>query len=83
MEPTLPLLSIFLAIALFFAYLAIESRNLVQAVIYSAIQSASFAFVLYLLRAPDIVLVYIPVSVGIYPAALFFLIRKTEEVEEA
>jgi len=81
-DPTLALLAIFSGIALFFTYLAISERNLVRALVYSAVQSSAFAFVFYLLRAPDIVLVYVPISVGIYPAAILFLIRKTKEVEE-
>ena len=79
---TMTLLAIFAGISLFFAYLAISERNLVRALIYSAVQSSAFAFIFYLLRAPDIVLVYVPISVGIYPAAILFLIRKTKEVEE-
>jgi uncharacterized MnhB-related membrane protein len=82
MDPTLPLLAIFSGIGVVFTYLAITERHLVRAVVYSAIQSVAVAFIFYLLRAPDIVLVYVPISVGIYPAAIFFLIRKTEEVEE-
>ena len=82
MDPTLPLLAIFSGIGVVFTYLAITERYLVRAVVYSAIQSVAVAFIFYLLRAPDIVLVYVPISVGIYPAAIFFLIRKTEEVEE-
>jgi len=79
--PELALMLIFVAIAFVFAYLAVEERKLIRAVVYSAVQSAAFAFLFYLLGAPDIVLVYVPVTVGIYPAALLFLIRKTEEVE--
>ena len=82
MDPTLILLAVFSGIALIFTYMAITERHLVTALIYSAVHSTALAFIFYLLRAPDIVLVYVPISVGIYPAAIFFLIRKTEEVEE-
>jgi len=68
--------------ALIATYLAIVERNLVKAVVLSAVQSVAFTLALYLLRAPDIVLVYLPITVGIYPAAILFLIKKTEEVEE-
>jgi len=82
MELTYLLLAISMLFALIATYIAIFEKNLVKAVIFSALQSISFALALYLLRAPDIVLVYLPITVGVYPAAILFLIRKTEEVEE-
>ena len=63
-------------------YLAIIERDLVRAILFSAIQSTAYAFIYYLLMAPDIVLVYIPVAVGLYPAVILFLIKKTERYEE-
>ena len=62
-------------------YLAITERNLLKAVLFSALQSMCYAFLYYILMAPDIVLVYVPVSIGLYPAAIIFLIRKTRECE--
>lgn len=64
-------------------YLAITERSLVKAVLYSAIQSTLYALIYYLLMAPDIVLVYVPVSVGLYPAIVLMLIKKTEKEEES
>jgi len=63
-------------------YLAIVERDLLKAVIYSAVQSTFYALLFYLLMAPDIVLVYIPVAVGLLPAVLIFVIKKTERYEE-
>mgnify|MGYP001772837641 CR=1 FL=1 len=82
MDITLILLALFSTIGLVFTYLAVVERDLVRAVIFSAVQSSAYAVVLYLLRAPDIVLVYLPVAVGLYPAAMLFLIGKTKRVEE-
>ncbi len=62
-------------------YLAVTEKDLVKAVIYSAIQSTAYAFIYFLLMAPDIVLVYIPVAVGLYPAIMLVLIKKTERFE--
>ncbi len=62
-------------------YLAITEKNLMRAVLFSAIQSTIYAFLYFLLMAPDIVLVYVPVAVGLYPAIILFLIRKTEQEE--
>jgi len=62
-------------------YLAITERDLVKAVIYSAAQSTLYSILFYLLMAPDLLLTYIPVSVGLYPALLLILIKKTERYE--
>ncbi len=63
-------------------YMAIMEKDLVKAVIFSAIQSTLYAFIYYMLMAPDIVLVYIPVAVGLYPGVILILISKTERREK-
>ncbi|RLG80690.1 MAG: sodium:proton antiporter [Thermoprotei archaeon] len=63
-------------------YFAVIERNLVRAVVFSAIQSTLYALLYYILMAPDIVLVYVPVAVGLYPAVILFLISKTEREEK-
>lgn len=65
-----------------FTYLAVVEKNLVQAVVFSAVQSTMYALIYFLLMAPDIVLVYLPVGVGIYPAIILLLIKKTDKVDE-
>ena len=65
-----------------FTYLAVVERNLIQAVVFSAVQSTMYALIYFLLMAPDIVLVYLPVGVGIYPAIVLLLIKKTDRVDE-
>lgn len=82
MDVSLVTLAVFVTIGLTFACFSVFEKNLIRAVIYSAVQSTAFAVVLYLLRAPDIVLVYVPISVGLYPAALFFMISKSEPEEK-
>lgn len=69
-------------IALVATYYAIEEKDMIKAVIYSAVQSTMFALLYYLFVAPDIVLVYIPVAVGLYPLLVIMLIKKTERYEE-
>ena len=69
-------------LALIATYLAIVERDLLRAILYSAIQSTLFAFLYYVLMAPDIVLVYVPVAVGLYPAVILILISKTEREEK-
>ena len=68
--------------ALIATYYAIEERDLLKAVVYSAVQSTMFALLYYLFVAPDIVLVYVPVAVGLYPLLIIMLIKKTERYEE-
>lgn len=63
-------------------YMAIQERDLLKAVIYSALQSGIYAVLYYLLMAPDIVLVYLPVAVGLIPSVLMILISKTERWEK-
>ncbi|MEM3912939.1 MAG: hydrogenase subunit MbhD domain-containing protein [Desulfurococcaceae archaeon] len=63
-------------------YLAIKERDLVKAVVYSALQSGFYAVLYYFLMAPDIVLVYLPVAVGLVPGVLLILISKTERWEK-
>lgn len=62
-------------------YFAIIDKDLVRAVIYSALQSTLYALIIYLVMAPDIFLTYIPVSVGLYTALILILIKKTERFE--
>ncbi|MCC6052587.1 MAG: DUF4040 domain-containing protein [Desulfurococcaceae archaeon] len=62
-------------------YMAVKTRDLVKAVIYSALQSGLYSILYFLLLAPDIGLVYIPVAVGLIPGVLLVLISKTERWE--
>lgn len=64
-------------------YFAIVEKDLVKAVIFSALQSGLYAILYYLLMAPDIVLVYLPVAVGLIPGVLLVLISKTERWEKS
>lgn len=62
-------------------YLAIRARDMLDATIFSAVQSTAYAIMFYIFMAPDIVLVYVPVSVGILPAVTILLIKRTERYE--
>ncbi|MFA4718618.1 hydrogenase subunit MbhD domain-containing protein [Pyrococcus kukulkanii] len=68
-------------IGLMASYLAITEKDLLKAVAYSAIQAIAYAIIFYLLMAPDIVLAYVAIAVGIYSALLIFIIGKTERYE--
>ncbi|WP_297536143.1 hydrogenase subunit MbhD domain-containing protein [Thermococcus sp.] len=77
----LAILSITALIGLVFSYLAITERDLLKAVAYSAVQAIAYAIIFYLLMAPDIVLAYVAIAVGIYSALLIFVIGKTGRYE--
>ena len=80
-ELHLTILAITALIGLIFSYLAITEKDLLKAVAYSAVQAIAYAIIFYLLMAPDIVLAYVAIAVGIYSALLVFIIGKTERYE--
>ncbi|AJC71730.1 sodium:proton antiporter [Thermococcus guaymasensis DSM 11113] len=80
-EIHLTILAIAALIGLIASYLAITEKDLLKAVGYSAIQAIAYAIIFYLLMAPDIVLAYVAIAVGIYSALLIFIIGKTERYE--
>ncbi|MEM0026386.1 MAG: hydrogenase subunit MbhD domain-containing protein [Ignisphaera sp.] len=63
-------------------YMTIKEKDLVKAVIYSALQSALYTIIYFLLLTPDVVLVYLPVAVGLIPGVFLILISKTERWEK-
>lgn len=79
---TLAFMAVLSLASLIAVYLAVFEKKLVKAVVFSAIQSTIYALLYYLLMAPDIALVYIPVAVGLYPAVILLLISKTEKEEK-
>ncbi len=80
-ELHLTILAITALIGLTFSYMAITEKDLLKAVAYSAVQAIAYAIIFYLLMAPDIVLAYVAIAVGIYSALLVFIIGKTERYE--
>lgn len=69
-------------LGLFFAYMAITEKDLLKAIGFSAGQSVAYSLIFYILMAPDVLLAYIAVSVGVYTALLVFTISKTTRYEE-
>lgn len=61
--------------------LAIISRDLLKAVIFSALQSTMYTLMFFLLMAPDIVLVYIAVSIGFMSLLMILLVKKVGRYE--
>lgn len=80
-EIHLLILLITVIIGLIFSYLAITEKDLLKAIGFSAIQAIAYAIAFYILMAPDIVLAYVAVAVGIYSALLIFVVSKTERYE--
>lgn len=69
-------------VALLFTIKAVEAKDLLKAVIFSAVQSIAFAIAFAVLLAPDILLAYLAVGLGIYPILIIYAISKTERFEE-
>jgi len=61
--------------------MAIRERDLIKATIYSALQSTAYALMYFLFMAPDLVLVYAAVSVGIYPLITLLVIKRVGRYE--
>ncbi len=78
----LSLISIVLTLGMVFAYLAISERDLLKAIVYSSGQAAMYVIAFYLLMAPDIVLAYAAVGVGVYSAVMIIAVKKTERYEK-
>ncbi len=78
----LTLISIVLTLGMIFAYLAISEKDLLKAIVYSAGQAAMYVIVFYLLMAPDIVLAYAAIGVGVYSAVMIVAVKKTERYEK-
>jgi uncharacterized MnhB-related membrane protein len=78
---TLIVIAIALLLSLIFVYLAITEKDLLKAVVFSAGQSICYAILLHAMAAPDIVMTYLAVSVGLYSALIVFVISKTERYE--
>jgi uncharacterized MnhB-related membrane protein len=64
-----------------FTFLTVKTKDLMYAVVFSSVQSVAYALIYFLLLAPDIVLVYVAVSVGIYPLIVILLIKKVGRYE--
>ncbi|QOR94352.1 DUF4040 domain-containing protein [Thermosphaera chiliense] len=75
------LLSFASLLAIVFVYLAITEKDLIKAIVFSAGQSISYTIILQLFAAPDVLLAYIAVSVGIYSALLVYVVSKTERFD--
>ena len=78
---TLLLLSYLATAAMIFSILAVKERDLLKAVIYSAVQSIAYAIMFGILMAPDVLYAYVAVGVGIYPALLVIALAKTYRFE--
>ncbi len=76
------ILAIVVSLGFLFSYLAMKERDLLKSIALSSIQSTFFALGFYILAAPDIVLAYIAIAVGVYTALIILAISKTERYEE-
>lgn len=71
-----------LTLVLITSLLAIKSKDMLKAVIYSAAESAAVAIVYLVLMAPDIALTQIAVGVGIMTVFFLIALRRTYRWED-
>jgi energy-converting hydrogenase B subunit D len=68
--PSIPLcyflLALFMTYALILTYKTLVTTDLVKAIIYSAGQAVGYTLALVMLAAPDLVLAYVAVGVGMF-----------------
>lgn len=76
------LLIISLALTLLAIILTIISRDLLLAIVFSAVESLLLAFIYYLLQAPDIALAQVAISAGIRNLLLIGCLHWTRRFEE-
>ncbi len=76
------LLAVFLTLALVFTYKTLVEKDLVKAVVYSGGEAVSYALAFVVMYAPDLVLAYVAVGLGIYSALFLFVITRTERYEK-
>ncbi len=85
MIPGIPLchllLALFMTFAFILTYKTMVEKDLVKAIIYSAGQAVAYTLALVLLAAPDLVLAYVAVGVGMYTALFLFVVSRTERYE--
>ncbi len=75
------LLALFITYALILTYKTLMARDLVKAIIYSAGQAVAYTLALVIMAAPDLVLAYVAVGVGMYTALFLFVVSRTERYE--
>jgi len=75
------LLMYLFTVAIVFTYKAITEKDLVKAIIFSASQSVAYGIAYAVLLAPDIMLAYIAVGIGMYSVILLYVVSKTERFE--
>ncbi len=75
------LIALFMTYALILTYKTLVERDMLKAIIYSAGQAVAYTLALTLLAAPDLVLAYVAVGVGMYTALFLFVLSRTERFE--
>ena len=75
------LLALFMTYAVILTYKTLVEKDLIKAIIYSAGQAIAYTLALVLLAAPDLVLAYVAVGVGMYTALFLFIVSRTEKEE--
>lgn len=79
---SLLIMAFLVSLAFVLACAAIFSKDLLKAVVFSAVQVTCYVIIFFLLRAPDVMLVYFGTAGAIVTALLVQAIAKTKRHEE-
>ena len=77
----LELAAVLLLGAVAVSYLIVTETDLLKAVAYSGVFGGLILMTLYILMAPDVILAYVAISVGLSTGLMIFVISKTTRHE--
>jgi len=78
-----PITALVLSIlALIATIYVVRERDVLKAIVYSGLQSAAYAVMLELFFAPDLLIAYIAVSLGVLSVLFIYVLMKGERYEE-
>jgi energy-converting hydrogenase B subunit D len=71
-----------MTVALVAAIMALFEKDLLKAIVLSGVESITTAFLLVVLLAPDLLIAYVAVGLGINSVILIYALMKGERYEE-
>ncbi len=71
-----------MTVALVAAVMALFEKDLLKAIVLSGVESITTAFLLVVLLAPDLLIAYVAVGLGINSVILIYALMKGERYEE-
>ncbi len=75
------LLALLMTYAVVLTYKVLNEKNLVKAILYTTGQAIAYTLALALLAAPDLVLVYMAIGIGMHTLLFLYIVSHTEDRE--